>query len=98
MNIPKPIRNLCYMLIGLSLSTLCAWLLSKWLGIWGIFLGFLLYPMFTLFGGMPVDSLDFWLRRKTRDSLWLRTDEGKQWLNSEEGVAWQHNQRDRKLD
>lgn len=89
MLIPKPIRLICYGIIGLSLSILCALILSHYLGKWGIFVGFFLFPVFNVLGGMPIDILDQWLRRKTRHPVFLMTDEGKEWLNSEEGKAWQ---------
>ncbi|MGL5058833.1 MAG: hypothetical protein ACRC62_02535 [Microcoleus sp.] len=53
------------------------------------FFGLLLFPIFSIVGGMPIDNLDLWLRRKTRDPIWLMTDEGREWLNSEEGQIWQ---------
>jgi hypothetical protein len=30
-----------------------------------------------------VDELDHWLRRATRDSLWLSTDEGRRWKSGQ---------------
>ena len=96
--IPKPIRQLWYGFVGFSLTIFCAVLLSKWLGNWGVFLAFLLYPLFNLVGGMPIDYFDGWLRRKTRDPIWLMTQEGKEWLKSEEGQAWQQKDSDRKPD
>jgi hypothetical protein len=96
--IPKPIRQIWYIIIGCLLTMLCAVLLSKWLGNWGIFLAFLLYPLLNLVGGMPIDYFDRWLRRKTRDPIWLMTYEGREWLKSEEGQVWQQNQGDRKPD
>ncbi len=89
MVIPKPIRQICYGIIGLSISLLCALILSYFLGKLGIFMGFFLYPVFNVLGGMPIDHIDRWLRRKTRDPIWLMTDEGREWLKSEEGQAWQ---------
>ncbi len=89
MLIPKPIRLIGYCLVGLSLSILCALILSQKLGKLGIFMGFFLYPVFNILGGMPIDIVDSWLRRKTRDPIWLMTQEGREWLKSEEGQAWQ---------
>lgn len=40
MLIPKPIRLICYGIIELSLSILCALILSHYLGKWVIFVGF----------------------------------------------------------
>jgi hypothetical protein len=87
--IPKPIRHICYFIIGFFLSLFCALILSRYLGKWGGFIGCFLYPVFSIIGGMPIDILDQWLRRKTRHPVWLMTDEGKKWLDSEEGKAWQ---------
>jgi hypothetical protein len=92
--IPKPIRQICYCIIGLSFSTVCALILSHSLGKLGIFLGFLLYPVFNVLGGMPIDNFDRWLRRKTRDPVWLMTQEGREWLKSEEGQVWQQENQD----
>jgi hypothetical protein len=39
-------------------------------------------------GILPVDALDLWLRRRTRDPMWLMTNEGRAWLESEEGLMW----------
>jgi hypothetical protein len=89
MVISKPIRQICCLIIGLALSGLCALILLQFLGKLGIFIGFFLYPVFNVVGGMPIDNLDRWLRRKTRDRIWLMTDEGREWLNSEEGQVWQ---------
>jgi hypothetical protein len=38
--------------------------------------------------GRGISTLDLWLRRKTRDQLWLWSGEGKAWLKTEEGQAW----------
>lgn len=95
MLIPKPIRQILYCVIALFLCILCALLLSKWLGNLGIVLAFLLYPLFNVCGGIPIDSLDLWLRRKTRDPIWLISNEGREWLKSEEGELWQQQNSDR---
>jgi hypothetical protein len=39
-------------------------------------------------GILPVDALDLWLRRRTRDPMWLMTNEGRAWLESEDGLMW----------
>ena len=36
-----------------------------------------------------VDRVDLWLRRRSRDQIWLMTHEGEQWLASEDGQRWQ---------
>ena len=35
-----------------------------------------------------LDCLEQWVWRKTRDEVWLMTQEGRQWLESEEGKRW----------
>ena len=34
------------------------------------------------------DTLDFWLRRKTKDPIWLLSYEGREWLKTPEGQKW----------
>lgn len=89
MLLPKPIRQIYYCTAGFSLSILCALILSRYLGNLGSVLGVVLYPVFIIIGGMPIDILDRRLRRKTRHPVWLMTKEGKQWLESDEGQTWQ---------
>ena len=67
--------------------------LSRWIGLWGYAVGLLLFPFFNFFGAVPVNALDFWLRRKTKDEIWLRSHEGKRWLQTKQGQAWQKGQR-----
>ncbi|WP_157906983.1 hypothetical protein [Sorangium cellulosum] len=50
-------------------------------------------PAWFLWGG-AVDHLDLWLRRRTRDEIWLLTREGQAWLSSTAGTAWS-NRRDK---
>lgn len=37
-----------------------------------------------------INSIDLWLRRTTKDQLWLWGSEGKQWLETPEGQAWKN--------
>lgn len=35
-----------------------------------------------------MSATDLWLRRTTKDRLWLWGHEGKEWLKTPEGAAW----------
>ncbi|MBI5240332.1 MAG: hypothetical protein HY926_07645 [Elusimicrobia bacterium] len=49
----------------------------------------LLWLAILLFAGAYVtDPLDFWLRRKTKDPIWLMSYEGREWLKTPEGQKW----------
>ena len=58
------------------------------IGLGGLVLAVVLWPIYNLVGGSPIDSFDFWLRRKTRDPVWLISHEGRQWLETDEGREW----------
>jgi hypothetical protein len=92
MHIPKIVRVPCYMAIAFTLMILTTVVLRPYIG-WlsGIF-AVVMLPLFHLFGGMPIDALDQWLRRTTRDPIWLMTQEGREWLDSEQGRKWQERQ------
>ncbi|WP_442485839.1 hypothetical protein [Aeoliella sp. SH292] len=54
---------------------------------------FLAFPISYLiafaFSVVVIDPFDLWLRRATRDPVWLMTSEGKKWLATDEGKLWQ---------
>jgi hypothetical protein len=58
-------------------------------GKWGLLAGVFLAPIISIFAGLPIDAFDLWLRRKSRDPVWLMTDEGREWLKTEDGRRWQ---------
>ena len=88
MRIAKPIRNIGYMSISLSLSVLTYALTKPYIGLGGLVLAVVLWPIYNLVGGSPIDAFDFWLRRKTRDPGWLISHEGREWLDTQEGREW----------
>lgn len=47
------------------------------------------YMIAFVFSMAVIDPLDLWLRRRTRDPIWLMTTEGQEWLSSDEGKEWQ---------
>jgi hypothetical protein len=63
--------------------------LSLVFGKWGLLVGVLLAPIINIFAGLPIDAFDLWLRRRSRDPLWLMTDEGRALLKTEDGRRWQ---------
>ncbi len=93
MRIAKLIRFFGSSAIAALLAVGSALLLSRWIGLWGYAVGLLLFPFFNFLGGVPINALDFLLRRTTKDEISLRSHEGKQWLQTEQGQAWQEGQR-----
>ena len=88
MLIPKPVRHLLYPLLPVTI----AWALIRLTyAHWGwpslLFLVIAIPPI-SIFVSMPIDAFDLWLRRRTRDPIWLLTDEGRSWLDSGEGRKW----------
>ncbi len=67
--------------------------LSRFIGLWGYAVALVLFPFLNFLGAVPINALDFWLRRSTKDEIWLRSHEGKQWLQTKQGRAWQKGQR-----
>lgn len=47
------------------------------------------YMIAFVFSMAVIDPLDLWLRRRTRDPIWLMTSEGREWLSSDENKKWQ---------
>ena len=92
MRIAKPIRVFCCGAIAGGLSFATFELFSMAIGRWALLPAMLLLPVFAYFGGIPIDVLDFWLRKRTRDPLWLLSSEGQEWLKSPEGAEWSKNQ------
>lgn len=88
MNIPKPVRVLCYGSIAFGLSGVIIGPLWPSIGMWALIPAVLLFPVFHVLGGIPVDGFDYWLRRTTRDPVWLMTDEGRKRLATPEGAEW----------
>ena len=95
-HIAKPIRHI----VAAGLGGACAvavfvWLQPRW-GNWALatipFVGFFSWM---ILGDVLINSLDLWLRRRTRDPIWLMGNEGKRWLESEEGHAWQRSRQSR---
>lgn len=88
MTIPKPIRCILYPIPG---AVLAGGLIGLFHGRWGwpafLFVLVALPPVGTVLS-LPVDSLDLWLRRRTRDPVWLLTDEGRAWLMTADGQHW----------
>ena len=67
--------------------------LSRFIGLWGYAVALVLFPFLNFLGAVPINALDFWLRRSTKDEICLRSHEGKQWLQTKQGRAWQKGQR-----
>ena len=93
MRIGKVPRVLGAAAIASLLAVGSALWLSRFIGLWGYAVALLLFPFFNFLGEVPVNALDFWLRRSTNDEIWLRSHEGKQWLQTKQGQAWQKGQR-----
>ena len=100
MMVPKPARSLCmyglwFLLVAGSVDPIIA--------LPGVDIpNKIAYILLTVVGGgivawlfsmLVVDRFDLWLRRATRDPLWLMTDDGKTWLATPEGKAWQEKNR-----
>ena len=93
MRIGKVPRVLGSSAIASLLAVGSALWLSRFIGLWSYAAGLLLFPFFNFLGAVPINALDFWLRRSTKDEIWLRSHEGKQWLQTKQGQAWQKGQR-----
>jgi hypothetical protein len=89
MYIPKIVRVPIYAAVSIALVVLTIVLLWRYIGWLSVVAGLILFPIFNVFGGAPIDAFDLWLRRKTKDPIWLMTQEGRQWLETEEGKEWQ---------
>lgn len=75
MYIAKPFRVLaCGVIIGAGVG-LTFGLLYRRIGIWAVIPALIAFPVFGVVGGFVVDSFDFWLRRVTRDPLWVKQHE-----------------------
>jgi hypothetical protein len=85
MRVAKVHRVLFY---GLATGAVIAMLFLVF-GNWGLVVGVLVAPIINVFVGLPIDSFDLWLRRRSRDPQWLMTDEGRAWLSTEDGRRWQ---------
>jgi hypothetical protein len=88
MHIAKPIRVFGYMAISFTLSALTYAVTKPYIGVGGLVLAVVLWPIYNIVGGSPIDAFDFWLRRKTRDPIWLISHAGRQWLDTDEGREW----------
>ena len=88
MHIPKIVRVPCYIAIAFMLMILTMIIFRPYIGWVSGIIAVVMLPLFHLFGGMPIDALDQWLRRTTRDPIWLITQEGREWLDSEQGRKW----------
>ena len=85
MRIGKVSRVLGSSAIASLLAVGSALWLSRFIGLWGYAVALVLFPFLNFLGAMPVNALDFWLRRSTKDEIWLRSHEGKQWLQTKQG-------------
>ena len=88
MYIPKIVRVPIYFAISFTAVAVTVALTRPAIGWLSIPLGLLLFPIFNVLGGAPVDAVDLWLRRKTKDPIWLMTREGEEWLQTDEGQHW----------
>jgi xanthosine utilization system XapX-like protein len=75
MYIAKPFRVLSYgLIIGAGVG-LTFGLLYRHIGLWTVIPALIAFPVFGLLGGFIVDAFDSWLRRVTRDPIWVRQHE-----------------------
>jgi hypothetical protein len=88
MRIPKPVRILLSAIIAGFVIGLTLSIGVRRLG-WPAY-GFLLFaiPPLSFLLTWPIDAVDLWMRRKSRDPLWLMGHEGKEWLKTPEGLEW----------
>jgi hypothetical protein len=84
--ISKTARVCCYPIVSFGLTFAICKGLEIIIGSWAFLLSLPIFFYFNLFS--PVDSLDLWLRRRTKDDYWLMSNEGKKWLDSKEGEDW----------
>jgi xanthosine utilization system XapX-like protein len=77
MYIAKPFRILSYGVIIGAGGGLTFGFLYRHIGFWAVIPALIAVPIFGLLGGFVVDSFDSWLRRVTRDPIWMRQHERK---------------------
>ena len=85
--ISKPIRHIFYPAVAGAIAFLIYKAASHFIGAWA-YLNAL--PAFFWFYQIdsPVDKLDIWLRKHTKDDFWLFTQEGEAWLKTDQGQEW----------
>ena len=88
MHIPKPIRVLGYFSVAFTGTALFVAFSRPYIGPIALVLAPIVFIAFNIVGGAPIDAFDLWLRRKTRDPIWLIGHEGQAWLATEEGRRW----------
>jgi len=86
--IPKTVRVFGYFTVACTGTALFAALTRPHLGPFSLILAPIVFIILNVIGGMPIDAFDLWLRRTTRDPIWLMGHEGQKWLNTEEGRRW----------
>jgi hypothetical protein len=95
MHISKPVRHVLYLLVPLLVAGALFTVTHAWLGRLSLLFFLLVLPPISIAVTLPIDSLDLWLRRRTRDPIWLLTDEGRIWLATPEGRKWSAARNDR---
>jgi hypothetical protein len=95
MRISKPARHVLYLLSPLLVARALFTVTYAWLGRLSLLFSLLVVPPISIVVTLPIDSLDLWLRRRTRDPSWLLTNEGRAWLATPEGREWVEARRDR---
>jgi hypothetical protein len=81
MTIPKPVRIIsASAFTGLATSLIVRFSHKLWLIV-------LFIPIYFVFENI-ISRVDIWLRRTTKDQLWLWSYEGREWLKTPKGEAW----------
>jgi len=85
--ISKPVRHLCYPVVAGAIAFLTYKLAAHFIREWAYLISWFVFFWFYQFAS-PIDKLDLWLRKYTKDDIWLLTQEGKEWLKTEQGQEW----------
>lgn len=75
MYIAKPFRVLVCGIVGGAGAVLTFAFLQKHIDSWAVIPTLISIPIFWFLGEWPVNKFDFWLRRVTRDPIWVRQQE-----------------------
>jgi hypothetical protein len=86
MYIAKPFRHIIPGIIAFSSF---GYMLALRINIWITLICFLLlWILSDWFINAFINAIDLWMRRQTKDTLWLRSAEGREWLKTEQGQQW----------
>ena len=85
--ISKPIRHICYPVVAGAIAFFIYRVTFQFIEARAYLFALLAFFWFYKVNS-PIDQLDLWLRKHTKDNIWLFTQEGKEWLKTKQGQEW----------